>query len=67
MKRCDSVDNDCDGKTDEAYRIGQACTVGSGACANPNGMWVCDNTVPTGAPLQRLAQDARHRDMQRPG
>ena len=44
---CDSFDNDCDGRTDEPFQIGQACPVGSGACTNPNGVWVCDNTVPT--------------------
>jgi hypothetical protein len=48
MKGCDTLDNDCDGRVDEAYQIGQACTVGSGACANPNGMWVCDNSMPNG-------------------
>jgi hypothetical protein len=48
MKGCDMADNDCDGRVDEAYQIGQACTVGSGACANPNGMWVCDSTMPGG-------------------
>jgi hypothetical protein len=47
-KGCDGLDNDCDGKTDEAFQIGQACSVGSGACTNPNGMWVCDNTMPGG-------------------
>jgi hypothetical protein len=44
---CDTLDNDCDGRTDEPFQIGQACPVGSGACTNPNGVWVCDNTVPT--------------------
>jgi len=48
MKGCDGADNDCDGRVDEAYQIGQACTVGSGACANPNGMWVCDSSMPGG-------------------
>jgi hypothetical protein len=47
-RTCDTLDNDCDGRVDEAFQIGQACTVGSGACANPNGMWVCDNTMPGG-------------------
>ena len=48
MKGCDTLDNDCDGRVDEAYQIGQACTVGSGACANPNGMWVCDSSQASG-------------------
>jgi hypothetical protein len=42
-KGCDGLDNDCDGKTDEAFEIGKACVVGSGACAG-TGVWVCDST-----------------------
>jgi hypothetical protein len=40
-KGCDGLDNDCDGKTDEAFDIGKACTVGTGPCAG-TGMWACN-------------------------
>jgi hypothetical protein len=46
-KGCDGLDNDCDGKVDEAFSIGQACTVGSGPCAG-TGVWACDNTQASG-------------------
>ncbi len=31
-ERCNGVDDDCDGETDEGYRLGAPCTVGKGMC-----------------------------------
>ncbi|MEP6654182.1 MAG: MopE-related protein, partial [Myxococcales bacterium] len=42
-KGCDAKDNDCDGRVDEAFDIGQACAVGTGPCAG-TGVWACDTT-----------------------
>jgi hypothetical protein len=36
----DGLDNDCDGETDEGFRIGEPCHVGVGACA-VTGKWIC--------------------------
>ncbi|TXC75342.1 hypothetical protein FRC91_11505 [Bradymonadales bacterium TMQ1] len=29
---CDGIDNNCDGATDEGFNVGEACSVGLGAC-----------------------------------
>ncbi len=31
-ERCNALDDDCDGQTDEGFALGAACTVGLGAC-----------------------------------
>ena len=38
---CDSVDNDCDGSTDEDFLIGTACTAGLGICQR-SGAYSCN-------------------------
>ena len=40
-ERCNDLDDDCDGRADEALHVGEACQVGIGACASP-GVVVCD-------------------------
>ena len=41
-ERCDGADNDCDGRTDEAFPdVGNACQVGQGTCAR-SGRLVCN-------------------------
>ena len=47
-------------------RSARRCTVGSGACANPNGMWVCDNSMTGGHRCNGSPKTARHRGLQRP-
>ena len=41
---CDTLDNDCNGQTDEPFQIGKSCIFGSGPCAG-TGSWVCDNSM----------------------
>lgn len=38
---CDGVDNDCDNVADEGYGVGNACSVGVGACGR-TGFTMCD-------------------------
>ncbi|MGK0358293.1 MAG: hypothetical protein ACI9U2_000577 [Bradymonadia bacterium] len=37
---CDALDNDCDGRSDEGYGLGERCTAGVGQCQT-NGAIVC--------------------------
>ncbi|HOA13156.1 MAG TPA: MopE-related protein [Myxococcota bacterium] len=39
---CDGLDNDCDGFTDEGFRVGEKCSAGLGACAR-SGTLACDD------------------------
>jgi len=43
-KGCDTLDNDCNGLTDEPFQIGKTCIYGTGPCAG-TGTWVCDNSM----------------------
>ncbi|MBN1774009.1 MAG: putative metal-binding motif-containing protein [Deltaproteobacteria bacterium] len=48
---CDSVDNDCDGTTDEGFvGLGTVCFGGVGACRRA-GILICNAADPTGAPV----------------
>lgn len=38
--KCDGLDNDCDGQTDEEMGIGSPCSKGDGVCAG-TGQWQC--------------------------
>ncbi len=40
---CDAVDNDCDGSVDEGFGLGNACSVGVGACET-SGVLQCDGS-----------------------
>ncbi|MEE2789802.1 MAG: MopE-related protein, partial [Myxococcota bacterium] len=38
---CDDVDNDCDGRVDEGFALGEPCEVGDGECT-VSGVFVCE-------------------------
>jgi hypothetical protein len=40
-ERCNTIDDDCDGQTDEEFHVGEGCVVGVGACQAP-GAFACD-------------------------
>jgi hypothetical protein len=55
----DGVDNDCNGRTDEGYPVGDACEVGTGTC-RATGRYACTDddlgVVCDAAPLQAGAE-----------
>ena len=59
---CDGLDDDCDGRTDEDFPLGEACERGVGACL-ARGAFVCDGDggltcgAAPGAPTDELCND----------
>lgn len=42
VERCNGLDDDCDGETDEGFPVGKTCEVGLGACRQI-GKWRCSS------------------------
>lgn len=65
---CDGFDNNNDGQIDEGLGLGDACTVGTGACLN-SGTSICDgngglrcNAIPLSGQIENLSRPARCTD-----
>ncbi len=43
QERCNDIDDDCDGLTDEGFDLGAPCTAGQGVCARPGAAVCADN------------------------
>ncbi|MCA9560736.1 MAG: hypothetical protein KC583_19445, partial [Myxococcales bacterium] len=56
-EQCNTVDDDCDGETDEAFPLGQPCTEGLGRCRT-EGRWIC-NEATGGAKCDRQIPSPR--------
>ncbi len=59
VERCNEIDDDCDGQTDEGLQVGDPCSVGVGSCevegvgaCGPDGDFVCD--AQPGAPAEEV-------------
>ncbi len=65
VERCNTLDDDCDGQTDEGYALGQACAAGEGECRNTGGL-VCaldgGSAVCDALPLPPVAELCDTRD-----
>ena len=64
-ERCDGLDNNCNGSTDEGFNLGGACTSGAGQCAN-RGALICrpdgSGTQCDALPLPPTAELCDHLD-----
>jgi len=61
-EKCNALDDNCDGTTDEGFDVGQLCTVGLGECVR-TGTWTCQPggtvacSAAAGAPGREICDD----------